>query len=478
MRSDIIISSLLYNFIERFSVKSLGLVIGIILARLLAPDVFGIIAIITVFINLSQTIIQSGLNTALIQNKDVTENDYSTVFWVSLVLAILIILLLYFFAPLIAFCYESGTLVTPLRVYSLVLIFGSVNSIQIAILQRKMLFKKLMKCSLIATIASGFLGVLIAYLHCGIWALVIYFSSNIIFTCLLLFFITRWFPRFCFSYSRFKILFGYGWKMLISALLCTLYSDIRSLIVGKLYSPETLAFYNRGQQFPYIVSNTIDNTIQSVMFPSLSMTQTDIVSFKRMLRRSLSSGVLIISITMVFLSIVSRPLIQILFTDKWLPAVPYMQIFCIAEINIPFTSSCLIAIKAIGRSDVYMKLEFFRRLAMLFVLLISIFCFNSALSIAYGFLISAWLDIVIISIPMKKIFNYGILEQFLDTWKIFLAVFICSLFIIILGMIQHNIFVSLFIQFSIGFPLYILLCYFLRVDSFLYVLSKIQQFLL
>ena len=466
-----VISSLAFKFIERLAVKGIGLVISVLLARLLSPDDFGVVAIMTVFINLSQTLIQSGLNSALVQNKDVTDDDYSTVFYITFSLAIVFIVLLTVFAPVIGRYYKNDSLVMPLRVYSLTLVFGAFNSVQVAKMQRSMRFKSMMYCTLTATVVAGIIGVSLAYMNAGIWALVVYYGSNVIVTSIAMLFVEKWLPKKVFSISRAKVLFDFGWKMLVSSMLCTLYNDLRSLIIGKRFSTADLGYYNRGQQFPNIISNTLDNSIQSVMFPALASAQESPDKLKAMLKRSMSTGGLIILPAMVGLSVIAEPFIKLLLTDKWLPCVPFMQLICIAEANIPFASSNLIAIKATGRSDIYMKLEVVRRIAMLIMLAITVFCFHSVYAIAVGYLISAWIDVIIIALPMKRILNYSLYEQLKDNWKTFIAAGLMGIGISLMSYICVNYVVLLGMQIILGVVLYMLLCKVLKNDSFEYALN-------
>jgi len=480
MEKKTIISSLAFKFIERFFVKMLGLVISIILARLIAPNDFGQLAILTVFINISQTIIQGGLNTALVQSKSVDELDYSTVFYISASISAVLIVALFFSAPFISSYYGSNDLVWPLRVYAFTLLFGAVNSVQVAKLQREMRFKATMYASLLATILSGIIGVTLAYLGLGIWALVIYNSSYIIFACLTMLFSAKWFPRRLFSFERAKQLFSFGWKMLVSAVLCSIYVDIRTLIVGKTFSTEDLAYYNRGQQFPSTISNTLDLSIQAVMFPALASSQDDTSRVKAMLKRSLSLGAFLIVPLMVGLAVTSEAVVKLLLTDKWLPCVLYMQIICLADASIPLTSSNLVAIKAIGRSDVYMRLEIVRRVAMLAVLLISVFCFHSVEAIVLGYLISSWLDYVIIMIPVKSLLSYGIEEQMKDIGKILFASIGMGIVAYSVSLLELQMLLELFLQVSVGIISYILLCQILKIESFIYLkdtlLKKISRY--
>ncbi|MBE6646423.1 MAG: lipopolysaccharide biosynthesis protein [Ruminococcaceae bacterium] len=469
-----IISSLFYKFAERLAVKGAGLIIGIILARLLLPEEFGQVAIITIFINLANSIIQNGFNSALIQQKEVDDKDYSTVFYITMVLSAAIVAILFVSSPYIARYYGLPKLVWPMRVYSFSLFFGSFNSIQVAKLQREMRFKPMMYTSLIATILSGVLGVALAYAGAGIWALVVYGCSNIVFSCIAMLFVANWFPRFVFSWRRARTLFSFGWKMLVSAILCSLYNDTRSLIIGKRYSVDDLAYYNRGQQYPEVVSSTIESGIQSVMFPAMARSQSDAQQMRAMLKRTLSLSVFVIMPIMVGLAAVSQSFILLLLTEKWLPSAIYMQIICVGSISISVTSPNLTAIKALGRSDIYMKLEIVRRIVMLAILLVALFAFDSILAIAISYVISSFIDMFIAAAPLKKLLDYSGFKQIKDNWKTLVAALVMGVVVYFVGLLQINLFSLLCIQILCGAVTYVLLCVLLRIESLNYCIQVIK----
>ena len=459
-----IISSLVYKFIERLGVKGLGLVISIVLARLLAPEEFGQIAIMNVFINLSQVIVDSGFTTALIQRKDITERDYSTVFFINLGLAFVCYLMLQIAAPWISGYYEQD-ITKPLQIYAVTVFFNAFNALQLARMQKRMEFRKVMICSLIATVISGLAGVAAAYCQFGLWALVIYNILNNAIICITAAFAEKWLPKFEFSLHRAKILFSYGWKMFISAVLCSLYADIRSLVIGKKFSGNDLAYYNRGQQFPQVISHTLDSAIQSVMFPTMAAVQDEKKKLAGMLRSAETMGAYVILPVMFGLAAVSEPVVQLLLTDKWLPCVPYMQWLCIANAAVPMISSNLIAIKASGRSDIYMRLEMIRRVVMLVILMTTVVVFRSVEVIAISFCISNWLDAVISMVPAKKLVGYGIRAQFADLWKIILSSTAMFAAVLAMNLLPWHSGLLLVLQIVVGISLYLAMGFICNVEA-------------
>lgn len=467
-----IIISFIYKFLERLIVKGIGLLISIILARLLLPKQFGAIAILLVFIDIGQTFVQGGLNSALVQSKETTLDDYSTVFFISLFTAIITIIILWIFAPVIDIYYEKIGLVLPLRVFSLSLIFSALNSIQVAKLQREMKFKQIMICSTLASIISGIIGIFAAFMEKNIWSLIIYFFSNTVITCFVMMFVSKWKPKLVFSVSRAKTLFSYGWKMLVSSILCSLYNNIRSLIIGKLFSQEDLAYYNRGQQISDTVGNTLDITIQSVMFPVLSEVQDSDERTLGLLKKTISFGSFIIMPAMLGLAATSESLVSILLTDKWLPSVFYIEMICIGNMTIPLVSSNLVAIKSMGKSDLYMKLEVIRRIAMLVVLSVSAIFFDSAKAIAIGYFISAWLDFVIVATTMNYELQYGVIEQFRTFYKSFFAAIIMCIVIKEIAYLKLCSLVILLLQIICGIVLYSFMSIVLKNEN-IYILKNI-----
>ncbi len=282
-----VLSSLFWKLMERGGTQGIQFIVQIVLARLLLPEDYGLIALVTIFIALANVFVQSGFNTALIQKKDADEVDFSSVFYLSLFVAGLLYIVLFFTAPFIADFYRDLQLIPVIRILAITLFFGAFNSIQNAYVSRNMLFKKLFFSSLGAILVSGIIGVIAAYMGYGVWALVMQQLSNQLMITLILWFTVKWRPRLLFSLKRVKVLFSYGWKLLASSLLNTLYMNIRTLIIGRIYSPATLGFYNRGEQFPKLIVTNIDGSIQSVMLPTLAAHQDDRIRVKDMVRRSI-----------------------------------------------------------------------------------------------------------------------------------------------------------------------------------------------
>ena len=475
MKKEKIISSLIYKFTEKILTKGVGLIITIVLARILAPEIFGQLAILMVFINLSQMIIEGGLSTALVQKKETDEMDYSVVYYLSTAVAVLLVIILFLGAPLIASFYNAPELIWPLRVYSFVLFFGAFNSVQVARLQKQMRFKSMMWVNLIATILSGAFGLVLALTDFGLWALVLYDFAHVVLVSVLMCFIVKWFPKLQFSGARAKTLFGFGWKMLVSSVLCSLYGDVRSLVIGKKHTTADLGYYNKGKQFPEVLSIALDQSVRSVMFPAIASEQDKIDKVRVMLKRSLTLGSFLIIPLMVGMALVAEPFVRVVLTEKWMPSVFYLQMLSLGYISIPITSANLTVIKSMGRSDMYMILEVIRRVMMIIVLLITIFVFGTVEAIAVGFVVSSFLDCIIVLIPMKKFIGFGIVKQFISLFKIIIAVLLMSVCTWAVSLFSISALGMLLLQILVGIVSYILFCAIIKVDSFYYVLGMIKK---
>ena len=278
-----ITKGLAWKLFERFGVQGVQFILQIILARMLAPEYYGVLSIMLIFTALADVFIQRGFNTALIQNKDVTEDDYSSVLWVSLVIAGVMYGVIYFTSPIIGSFYNMPELVSPLRVLALMLFPGALNSVQLAKVSREMDFKKVFLSNVAAIVVSGCAGIAIAYLGGGLWALVAQTVLNVFVACIVMKFTVKLRLKLICNFKRIKVLFTYGWKLLVSSLIDALYQDIRSLVIGKKYDATTLGYYNRGKQFPQFIINAVNGSVQSVMLPALSSQQDDKNSLKDMM---------------------------------------------------------------------------------------------------------------------------------------------------------------------------------------------------
>ena len=413
-RSQKTVSSFLFKVIESVGNQGIAFVVSLLLARLLDPADYGVLSMLLVFISFAQVFVQSGLNTALIQKKEVDETDLSSVFTVSFGVAAALYALLFVLSPWLSVFFRMPALKSTLRVMALILLPGSLLSVQNAVVARQMAFRKLMIASLLATVLSGTVGVCMAFGGAGYWALVAQQLTNQCAQAALLLLLVKWRPRRLFSFERVKGLIRFGWKLLVSSLLDTGFTNLRSAVIGKKFSDEALGFYTRGKQFPELAMNAINGSISSVILPVLSEQQDETERMKQTMRRSVMLSSFIVVPLMAGLAAVAEPMISLLLTDKWLPCVPFLQLCCIDFALYPIHTSNLSAINAKGRSDVFLRLEIIKKVYGMVILLVTVLCFDSVMAIAWGGVISSVVSAAVNAHPNKELINYGYLEQLHD----------------------------------------------------------------
>lgn len=468
-----VVKSLFWKLLERGGTQGVQFIIQIVLARLLVPSDFGVIAIVTVFILLAEVFVNNGLNTALIQRKDIREVDYSSVFYTSLLIACILYGIMYISSPQIARYFNMEELNSLIRVLSLVLFFDVFYSIQYAIISKKMEFKKLFFGTFIASLLSGGISIYLAYVGYGIWALVIQQLLNKIFTTIIFMFLVKWMPKFQFSINRIKLLFAFGSKILFSTLLDTLFNDIRSLIIGRLYPPQALGYYNRGKQFPSVIVNNINGSIQAVMLPTLSVHQDNIKNIKRITRRSIITSAFFIFPLMFLLIIVAEPIIVLLLTETWLESTFFLQVFALTYMLRPIQTSNLQAIIAIGRSDILLKLNMYKNISGLLILILTMY--YGVYAIAIGTLLMTVVSTLINIYPNKILLTYSYSEQLEDIIPYFIISLVMAFIIYWLKYFIDNIIVLLFFQLIFGTLIYLILAKILKVDGYHYIKSFITN---
>ena len=462
-----VVKSFFWKLLERSGAQIITFIVSIILARLLEPSEYGIIAIITIFINLANVIIDGGLNTALIQKKNADDVDFSTILYFSLLLSGFVYLFLFFTAPAIATFYNNNEIIPVLRVLSLSIIFCAYNSIQRAYVAKHLLFKKLFWCSLIGIAISGILGVIMAYKGFGVWALVAQSMSNQILTTIVMSLIIKWKPIKVFSVERFKSLFNYGWKIFATNFIIALYNDIRGIVIGKLYQPASLAFFDRGKQFPSLVMVNINASLQTILFPVLSEEQDKRDRVKSIMRRSTTISCFFIFPLLVGLFAVAKPLILILLTEKWLPVVPFLQIFCIAYMLMPMQIANMEAVKSMGYSNITLKLEIIKKVIEAVILVVSFMIGIKA--IAWGVVVYNAVCLFINLYPNIKLIDYKISEQIKDVLPSLVISLLMGASVYWIQYLSLPLLVILLLQTVLGVIIYFCLSKVFKVEAFCYL---------
>ena len=467
------LSNLIWRFLERCGAQLVTFIVSIVLARILDPEVYGVIALVTVVTTILQVFVDSGLGNALIQKKDADDTDFSTVFYFNIGMCVCLYAILFFCAPLIALFYKLPELTNVIRVLGLTLIISGVKNVQQAYVSRNMLFKKFFFATLGGTIGAAVVGIVMAIYGFGVWALVAQYLFNLVVDTLILWITVKWRPKKTFSWQRLKGLFSYGWKLLVSSLIDTVYNDIRQLIIGKKYSTEDLAFYNKGKQFPNLIVTNINSSIDSVLLPTLAKNQNNKEVVKAMTRRAIKTSSFIMWPLMVGLGVCAESIVRLLLTDKWLFCVPYLRIFCFTYAMYPIHTANLNAIKAMGRSDLFLKMEIVKKVVGI-ALLLSTMWFG-VMIMAYSLLLSTVLSSIINAFPNKKLLGYSYWEQLKDILPSVLLSVVMGGIVFCVQFIPLAEIWILLIQVPLGAVIYIAGAKIFKFESFEYLLGIIKN---
>jgi O-antigen/teichoic acid export membrane protein len=471
-----VFQNFIWRFAERCGAQLVSFVVSVVLARLLAPKVYGTVALVTVFTAILQVFIDSGMGNALIQKKDADDLDFSTVFYFNMAMCCILYFLMFLAAPYIAGFYNDDGLTSVIRVLSLTLVISGVKNVQQAYISRTMQFKRFFFATLGGTIGAAVIGIVMAYRGFGVWALVVQQIFNATVDTVILWITVKWHPKKMFSLKRLKGLFSYGWKLLVSGLLDTVYNNVRQLIIGKLYTTSDLAQYNRGKSLPNLVVTNINSSIDSVLLPVMSREQDDRERVKAMTCRAIKTSTYVMAPFMMGLAFVGKTLVGLILTEKWLPCVPFLRIFCITYMFYPIHTANLNAIKAMGRSDLFLKLEIIKKIVGI-IALVSTMWFG-VMAMAYSLLVTSVLSQVINSWPNRKLLNYGYLEQLKDILPGILLAVVMGCCIYPIQWLGLSDILTLCIQIPLGAVIYILGSVVLRLDSFQYLWGMIKPVLL
>ena len=412
LNSGKILKNFFWRFFERCGAQGVSFIVSIVLARLIAPEAYGTIALVTVFVTILQVFVDSGMANALIQKKEADDLDFSTVFFFNIAMCVLLYVGIFLAAPLIASFYEQSELTTVVRVLCLTIVISGIRNVQQAYVSKTMQFKKFFLSTIGGTVGSAVVGISMAYFGFGIWALVAQQVINVTAGTVFLWITVKWRPKKMFSYQRLKGLFSYGWKLLAASLLDRIYNELRSLIIGKMYSSVDLAYYNRGDQFPNIIVTNINTSIDSVLLPTMSVEQDHKERVRAMTRRAIRTSTYIMMPLMMLLAICAESVVRIFLTEAWLPCVPFLRIFCVTYAFYPIHTANLNAIKAMGRSDIFLKLEIVKKVIGM-IALVSTMWFG-VIWMAYSLLFTTVTSSVINAFPNRKLLNYTYGNQIRD----------------------------------------------------------------
>ena len=472
MRKEKSTTSIISKLIENASTQILNFIIGIVLARVLSPSDYGVYSILLIFINIGQTVVVAGLNSALIQRMDIDEDDYSTVLTVSLFAAMCLCCILYVASPMIAEIYASPDVVMPLRILSLVLFPQALCSVVNARISRRMEFPMAAKISIVSVAITGIISIIMAFNSAGIWALIVQqiltYSILPVVYCIQ----SRWIPRIHFKINRFRALFGFGSKILVADFVNAVYTNIQGMIIGVKYSADSLGFFNKGQMFPRTIMQTVNGSIETVMFPVYSDMQND----KKIMGETIVENAKTISFfafpMMMGLFAVSYEVIALLLTEKWIGCVGIVRIFCVAYMFWPIDSMNLQAIKACGDGNVYFTVNLLKKIIAAIILSGFVFLSWSLEIFSVSAIIIYISDIIIGSHTMKNIVGISLMQEIAAFWRSAVCS-ICILAVMLLPEISGNLLMTLIYKIIIGVIIYLLSSYILNHNTMKSLLAKI-----
>ncbi|MBR5401588.1 MAG: lipopolysaccharide biosynthesis protein [Treponema sp.] len=464
-----------WNAIEKISVQGISFIISIILARLLNPHDYGIIGMVSIFITFANVFIDSGFLRALIQKQDRNEIDYSTTLIFNVLISIILYLILFIAAPYIANFYKTPELVRIQRVLFLFIIINSLTIVQNAKLQINLDFKSIAIITAISTILSGFIAVIFALKGFGVWALVIQTLSKALISFIGLWIRGKWIPKTGFSIDSFKKLFSYGSKLLFSGLLGTTISNVNNLIIGKIYNPENLGFYTRGQQFPDLTVGTLNSVLTNSTFPMMTALQDNHEELLNVFKRLLKLTSLIVFPAMIGMAILSENIMLVILGEKWLPAAIYLFWLSISNILVPLSSLNLNLLNAIGRSDLFLKIDIAK---VPIIILTMIITFPISLkAVVIGMTITSVIYFYMNTFMINKIFKFGFFKQILLVWKTIIASLIMGILVFFIKNIFDNMLYGLIIGILTGIISYTILLFFLREEELYLFFNKLKIYL-
>jgi O-antigen/teichoic acid export membrane protein len=454
---------MIWNALEKFSVQAGQLVIGIVLARILMPEDFGLIGMLSIFIAISQTFIDSGMETGLIQKKNKTDIDFSTVFIFNFVVSASFYLILYFTAPLIADFYEMPQLVLLTRILSINIVINSLAIIQRSKLTINIDFKTIAKVNVVSVFISGGLGILFAILGYGVWALVIQQMSNAVVSVVMFWFLSKWKPSLLFSMQSFKELFGFGSKLLLSGLYAQTINNIYNIAIGKVFTASELGFFTRAKSFAELTAGTITSVLHQVSFPILSSLQDDRERMVRIFGRMIRMSAFFIFPAMSILAMVADPFINLVLTEKWAPTIPLLQWMCFARIFYPMSAINMNILNAIGRSDLFLKVDLSKFPIIVTALIITIPLGVKAMVI--GQVVSSFLSFIINTYLSGKLFGYGAIAQLRDILPILVSSAFAALSIMLTNLLFDGFFLKMSMGILIGLAVFVFSAYLLKIEE-------------
>lgn len=465
------IIGLIWKFIEKAGTQVISFVVQIILARILIPEDYGLIGYLTIFITLSEVFIQQGFTTALIQKSNIDELDFSSVFYINIIISIIIYVICFWSAPFVSKFYNIPELISVMRVLMISVIIGAFSAVQTAIISRTLDFKKSLYRGLLNIIIYGSIGIILAFHDFGVWSLVYARLAGALVGCIVLWIVVDWRPKMCFSIKRIKILFNYSSKLLGANIFSTFFSNLSTIVIGKVYSSTALGYFQRGQSIPQTIMTSIDGSISEVMYPTFSLLQNEKVTLKSALRRTIKLSIFIVLPILVGLLVVSEDLTILLLTEKWLPSVPYMQVMCIYCSLWPF-NALTHAMNALGESGLTFKLLLISNIICLCIMVALIR--YGVIWIIVGSIISSAIYYYMIMRYVKHFLEYSLLELMKDILPEIIVAVLMGVSVWIIGEMIESLYIRLIIQIILGVVIYFCGCCLIKVESLYYFYDVIK----
>lgn len=470
------VTSLLWKVMERGGNAVVQMAVQVVMARLLAPEQFGALAVMLVFVNLGNVIVQSGLNTALIQSPEADDADFSTVFWMSLAVSVALYAAIFLAAPSVAAFYAMPGIVWPLRALGLLLVVSAYNSVQVAKVTRDLQMRKVFWATMASVIFSAVSGIGAAVAGAGLWALVAQQLSYQLVNCVVLAFQVDWKPRMVFRAERARELFGFGWRLLASGLLEQGYQSLADLVVGKRFSPARLGLVSQGKKYPQAVGSMLDGAIQPVMLSAVSRVQDDRARVKRLVRRALKTSTFLIAPAMTLFACCAPSLVPALLGPQWAEAVPFMQVYCMVYALLPIHTTNLQALNGMGRSDLFLRLELVKKAYGIAALLFCALVLNDVRALVMSYLVTGVLSTFVNAWPNKRVIGYSYAEQVRDIAPAFLLSGAAALTAGLVGSAGLGAWVTVLAQAGAFVLVYLGLAAALRLEAFTYLLRTARGF--
>ena len=454
-----------WSIVDNISNQGITFLVGLVLARLLTPDEYGLIGIISIFIMVFNSIVDSGFSNALIRKNNISDTDYNTVFVVNMVISVILFAVLFFLSPTIATFFERPQLESLTQVMGFIVIINAFAIIQRTILIKNIDFKTQTIISFVSSVLSGIIGIGLAFCGYGVWSLVWQQISRQLLNTILLWVLAKWYPKFKFSMASFRELFGFGWKLLVSGLIDTIWKEIYQVVIGKCYTPATLGHYTRAQQFSSICSSNMVQVVQRVSYPVLSSIQDDRERLKSGYRRIIKVTMLLSFVLMLGLAAVSESLIIVLVGEQWLIAAKFLPVICFQMMLYPLHALNLNMLQVAGRSDLFLKLEIIKKIVAVIPLLMGIFI--DIYWMLWGSVGTGFFAYYLNSYYSGKFVGYSTKSQIVDILPSFCVAMVVALIVYVVSFLNLSHFIILPLQLILGAVLVVLICELTKKEEYI-----------